>query len=120
MTDFFNGWVFNPGWPHFSIDSTVVVPSGPNYNVTVFVKQKLTDAPTYFNNVPLEVTFKAADWTENTQTLMMSGANASFTFVVPFNPALVALNMGEKISHAVAPEFKTLKITGTTSFSNAK
>ena len=120
MTDFFNDWVFNPGWPHFSIDSTVVVPIGSNYNVTVFVKQKLTDAPAYFTNVPLEVTFKAANWTENTQTFMMSGANSSATFTVPFNPALVAINKGEKISHAVAPEFKTIKLTGTTNFTNAK
>lgn len=120
MADFFNGWVFNPGWPHFSIDSTTVVPSGPNYNVTVYVKQKLTDAPAYYNNVPLEVTFKAANWTENTQSLMMSGANGSFTFTVPFDPKFVAINKGEKISHAVAPEFKTIKLTGSTSFPNAK
>ena len=120
MTDFFNGWVFNPGWPHFSIDSSVVVPSGTNYNVTVFVKQKLTNAPAYFSNVPLEVTFKAVNWTENTQKFLMSGANASFSFTVPFNPVFVALNMGEKISHAIAPEFKTLKTIGSTSFSNAK
>lgn len=120
MSDFFNGWVFNPGWPHFSIDSTVVVPSGPNYDVTVFVKQKLTDAPAYFNNVPLEVTFKDADWTENTQNMMVSGANSSYTFTVPFNPKFVAINKGEKISHAVAPEFKTVKTTGTIGFANAK
>ncbi len=120
MTDFFNGWVFNPGWPHFSIDSSVVVPSGTNYNVTVFVKQKLTNAPAYFSNVPLEVTFKGVNWTENTQKFLMSGANASFGFTVPFNPVFVALNMGEKISHAIAPEFKTLKTIGSTSFSNAK
>ncbi len=120
MSDFFNGWVFNPGWPHFSIDSSTVVPSGPNYNVTIYVKQKLTDAPTYFNNVPLEVTFKAADWTENTQSFLMSGANASFTFTVPFDPKFIAVNMGEKISHAVAPEMKTLKTVGSTGFANAK
>jgi hypothetical protein len=120
MTDFFNGWVLNPGWPHFSIDSTVAVPNGNNYNVTVYVKQKLTGAPNYFNNVPLEVTFKASDWTEQTQHLMMSGANASFSFTVPFNPAFVAINMGEKISHAVAPEFKKLKTTGAANFTNAK
>ncbi len=120
MSDFFNGWVFNPGWPHFSIDSSISVPSGPNYSVTIYVKQKLTDAPAYFNNVPLEVTFKAADWTENTQSFLMSGANASFTFTVPFDPAFIAVNKGEKISHAVAPEFKTLKVTGSSVFSNAK
>lgn len=120
MSDFFNDWVFNPGWCHFSIDSTVVVPAGPNYSVTVYVKQKLTQAPHYFNNVPLEVTFKAADFTEQTQSFVMSGVNANFTFTVPFNPVFTAVNMGEKISHAVAPEYKTLKTTGNFSFANAR
>lgn len=120
MSYFFNDWVFNPGWPHFSIDSTSIVPSGSDYNVTIYVKQKLTDAPAYYTNVPLEVTFKAADWTENTQQFLMSGANASFTFTVPFNPKFVAVNKGEKISHAVVSEFKTVKTTGTSTFANAK
>lgn len=120
MSDFFNDWVFHPGWPHFSIDSTVVVPAGSNYNVTVYVKQKLTDAPNYFTNVPLEVTFKSADWTEQTQNFVMSGPSASFNFTVPFDPVFIAVNMGEKISHAVAPDYKKIKTTGNYSFANAK
>ncbi len=120
MSDFFNDWVFNPGWPHFSIDSSVVVPSGSNYSVTVYVRQKLTGAPTYYSNVPLELTFKAANFVEQTKKIIMSGANASFTFTIPFDPAFVAINMGEKISHAVAPEYKTLKTTSSNNFANAK
>ncbi len=120
MTNFFNNWVFNPGWPHFSIDSTVAVQNGNNYNVTVYVKQKLTGAPNYFTNVPLEITFKKADWTEQTQKFVMSGANASFNFTVPFKPVFTAVNMGEKISHAIAPEFQKIKTTGTHNFANAK
>lgn len=120
MTNFFNDWVFNPGWTHFSIDSFKVVPSGPNYSVTVFVKQKLTAAPNYYTNVPLEMTFKAANWTEQIQKFTMSGATASFNFVVPFNPVFVALNMGEKICDAVAPEYKKIKTTGSQNFVNAK
>jgi hypothetical protein len=50
----------------------------------------------------------------------MSGMNASFNYTVPFNPAFVAINMGEKISHAVAPEFKKIKATGVFNFVNAK
>ena len=119
LNDFFDGWVFNPGWPHFSIDSSVVIPSGTNYNVTVYIKQKLTGAPAYFNNVPLEITFKAANWAEQTKKIMMSGPNNSFSFMLPFNPVFVAVNMGEKISHAVAPEYHTIKTTGTTTFANA-
>lgn len=120
LSDFFNDWVFHPGFPHFSIDSTLVTQAGSNYNVTVFVKQKLTGAPSYFNNVPLDVTFKAANWTEQTQRIVMSGANMSFSFTLPFNPVFTAIDMDEKISHAVAPDYKTLKTTFAANFTNAK
>jgi hypothetical protein len=120
MSDFFNDWVNNPGWSHFSIDSFLVSPNGANYDVTVFVKQKLTGAPNYHVNVPLELTFKSANWIENTKKINMSGANSTFTFTIPFNPIFVAVNMGEKISHAVAPEIKKIKTTGTHNFPNAK
>lgn len=120
LSDFFNDWVFNPGFPHFSIDSTVAIPNGANYDVTVYVKQKLTGAPNYFTNVPLEVTFKAADWTEQIKTIVMSGPNSSFNFTIPFNPVFSAINMGEKISHAVAPEYKKIKATGSYTFGNAR
>ncbi len=119
LNDFFNDWVFNPGWTHFSIDSSVVTPSGTNYNVTVYVKQKLTGAPAYFNSVPLEITFKAANWVEQIKKIMMSGSNGSFSFTLPFNPVFVAVNMSEKISHAVAPEYHIIKTSGNTTFANA-
>jgi aminopeptidase N len=120
MTDFFNDWVFNPGWPHFSIDSFTVVPNGLNYIISIYVKQKLTGAPNYFTNVPLDITFKAPDWTEQTEKIIMSGSNATFNFTIPFSPAFVALNMDEKISHAIAPDYKKIKTTGASNFVNAR
>ncbi len=120
MNDFFTDWVFNPGWPHFSIDSTSTMFNGSDYYATVYVKQKLTGAPNYYNNVPLEITFKNTDWTETVKKISMSGANNSFTFKLSFNPVFVAINMGEKISHAVAPEFQKIKTAGGHNFTNAK
>jgi Peptidase family M1 domain/Secretion system C-terminal sorting domain/Peptidase M1 N-terminal domain len=120
MNDFFDNWVFNPGWPHFSIDSTVVVPNGSNYDVTVFVKQKLYGAPNLFSNVPLELTFKAANWTEQTKLISASGAQSSYNFTLPFNPVFTAINKGDKISQAIASDFLTIKTTGSKSFATAK
>ncbi|MFH2143144.1 MAG: M1 family metallopeptidase, partial [Bacteroidota bacterium] len=41
MTDFFNAWVYAPGFPHFSVDSFDVINNGVDYDVTVYIKQKL-------------------------------------------------------------------------------
>src|SRR3989344_1254098 len=42
MNQFMTDWILNQGWPHFSIDSTTSIPAGGgNYNVTVYVRQRL-------------------------------------------------------------------------------
>jgi len=120
LTDFFNDWVFNPGFPHFSVDSFSVVPNGGQFDVTVHVKQKITGAPALFSNVPLEITFMDSAWTMITDTLIMNGATATFNFTVPNRPANVMLDFNEKIAQAIALQYKTIKAAGTNNFTNAK
>jgi len=104
VTDFFNDWVFNPGFPHFSIDSTLVTGVPGNYTVDVYVKQKLKAAPNYYSNVPLEITFVDDDWQEYTASFVMSGQAGNFQFTVPFFPITSYLNGMDKISQAVTGE----------------
>jgi aminopeptidase N len=113
LTDFFNDWVDAPGFPQFSIDSMTVTPSSPNYTVTVYIKQKLMGAPSYYTNVPVEVNFKSATWKDYDQTIMVSGHLSSYTITVPFNPAFAALNMHNKIAEAVSSDTLKIKKTGT-------
>jgi hypothetical protein len=113
LADFFNNWIFTPGFPQFSIDSMTSVPSGLNYNVTVYVKQKLMNAPSYYSNVPVEVTLKSSNWTSNTQTIMVSSHLSSYTLTVPFNPVFAALNMKNKIAEAVSSDTLKIKKTGS-------
>jgi hypothetical protein len=120
LNDFFNDWVFNAGWPHFSIDSTVSVPNGPNFDVTVYVRQKLTGAQNYFTNVPLDFSFLKSDWSKTTSRHFISGQYTSFTVTLPYNPVMTALDMDAKISDALTDEAHTLSTTGITNFTNAR
>jgi len=111
LTDFFNDWVFNPGFPQFSIDSMTVISSGSNYNATVYIQQKTMGAPwnTYYTNVPVEVNFKSSDWSTFNQTIIVSGQHSNYTISVPFKPVFAGLNMRNKIAEAVSSD--TVKIT---------
>lgn len=122
MNDFFNGWVFNGGWPHFSIDSFEVTTVVPNYQVTVHLKQKLDGAPAYFNNVPLEVTFKDAQWNEAVRSVYVSGPVSTVTVSIPISPVFAGIDLDEKISDAVTSDLKTISAPGTygTYFSNGR
>jgi hypothetical protein len=112
LTDFFDNWVMNPGFPHFSIDSMSVVPSAGDYDVTIYVKQKLKAAPSYYSGVPLQVTFRDQSWNVHTENIVVSGANSSFTFTVPINPVYTALNEDEKISDAITAQNMVITTPG--------
>jgi len=122
MTDYFNGWIFGGGWPHFSIDSFTSVPNGGNYDVTLYIRQKLDNAPNLFNNVPLEITFKDAGWNEVAKTINVSGQNTIATVTIPINPVFAGVDMNEKISDAVTSNMTAINAAGTffTSTSNGR
>lgn len=120
LNDFFTNWIFAPGFPHFSIDSMKVVSSGSDYQATVYVKQKLTGTATYYTNVPLQLTFKDANFNEINKRITVSGANNSYTFTLPYEPVYAGLNLDEKINDAIAPEAKVIKTTGANNFAHAR
>ncbi|HEU4717176.1 MAG TPA: M1 family aminopeptidase [Bacteroidia bacterium] len=120
LNDFFDDWVFNPGFPHFSIDSVVSVPAGLNYNVTVYIKQKLVGAPNYFTNCPIDVSFIDSNWQPTVERVFVSGQYSNFSFTLPFDPAMTALDMNGKISDAITDEAQTISTTGVHTFTAAR
>jgi hypothetical protein len=120
LSDCFNNWVFNPGYSHFSIDSFVVDNNGSANLVTLFVRQKLTGAPTLHTNVPLEVTFMNDAFNAYTTKIIMSGQTANFTINVPFSPIYAGLNHELNISDAIVSQYKTIKTTGVHSMADLK
>lgn len=100
LTDFFDLWVDQPGFPVFEIDSIrgVYTPASTekdvrdreagNYKGTVYIEQKLGHAFRYGRNVRLPVTFYDAAGRHALKTyLPVSGPHASAAIELPFDPA---------------------------------
>lgn len=113
VTDFFNGWIFQPGFSHFSIPDYTVTPSSGNYLVNVIVGQKLKGASAYHENTPLEITFMDANWNVHTENIVLPGQYAAFDFNIPINPIFVGINLNEKINDATTAQNLTVTETGT-------
>lgn len=112
MTDFFEDWVFTPGFVHYSIDSTIVEHNGVNYDVTVFMQQKLRGRETYANSNRVEVSFMRSDYSVQTEILEFDGQFGLQNFTLDFNPVLILCDYNERISDATIDETKFLKSNG--------
>ncbi len=113
VTDFFNDWVFNPGYPGFIIDSTIVTSNGGNFDVKVYVQQKLRGTSQLFSNVPMEITFVSEGWEDTTFSFVCDGAYTTDQFTIPFEPAMSYLNGNDQLSMGVTSDDEV--IAGTAS-----
>ena len=112
LDDFFNDWVFGPGWPHFAIDSFTVEPTTGLNKVKVYIHQKLRGAPNYFNNVPFQIRFMDANQNESVLNLTVSGEYSEIEFDMPIVPVYADLDPNYLISHAVSGHQVTINSTG--------
>lgn len=100
MTNFFNDWVLQPGYSNFKVDSFDVALNSPNYDVTLYVQQKLRGATNFHIGTPLEVTFYDNNWNKHTDFIVASGQYSSAQVSVPFQPTLVILNESNLLNQA--------------------
>ncbi len=105
LTNYFADWIFQGGWPHISIDSIDAVPAGINYDVTIYLKQKLVGRTNYSTQVPVMLSLRDNNWNTFEQTIYASGSNNSVVVTVPFLPTVAYLNRDELISHAVTAAY---------------
>ena len=100
MNNFFNDWVFAPGFSHFDIDSIEVVPIGPNFDISINIQQKLKGASNYHIGTPLEITFYDNNWNIHKDTIVASGQYSGSNVSLPFNPSVYILNETNRLNQA--------------------
>jgi len=116
LNDFFDAWVFNPGFPHFAVDSFKVTQTSPQTKVRVWVRQRLDHAPAFANSNRVELTFGKNNWQFVADTLNFSGQFGTKEFTLPFVPDFVMMDYNEMISDATTDMAQVIKTTGTKSY----
>jgi aminopeptidase N len=119
-SDFFNDWVFSPGFSHFELDSASIVQNGSNFNATLFIEQKLKGTVNFHQNVPLEISFYDQNWNKTVKRVIVSGQFSTPTVLLNFNPQLIIINQTNKLNQARTDDEKIIKSTGNTTFSLSK
>ncbi len=111
LNDFFADWIFDGGFPDFSIEHTRITNAGNNYDVGISIRQRSDHTSHLFNNVPLEIAYFDSVGNKTVRVANVSGDCTQYFTTLPFYPIYMALDFDEKLSDAVTDQW--FKIAGT-------
>lgn len=100
LTNFFNDQVYKPGFSVFVVDSFQTQQSGNNYNVDVFMQQKLRKCPSFYGEVPLDLTLIGANRQRADFRVIASGQYSQTQVTANFQPVMVIINGYSKLNQA--------------------
>lgn len=120
LDNFFDDWIFQGGWPHFSIDSLDVSLGNVNNAITLYSKQKLTGRSNYSHQVPMTISLFDTAWQRQDIQVMLDGPADTLVVYLPIYPTYAVMNLDEKISHAITAETRTIKTTGSIGLPHAQ
>lgn len=112
MNGFFDFHVFGPGFNQFTVDSFRVVPAGDEFDVEVFIRQRLKGTGVYATDCRLELTFMDTAWQSVTRRISFPGPHGSGTFRLPFEPGIVMTDLYERAGGASTDSYMTIRNTG--------
>lgn len=119
VSGFFNGWVFQPGFAHFSVDSFSVQSSGGKYLVNVNMRQKLRHKTTPVMSNRVNVRFANDNWEFTDRVIEFSGVTGMDTAIIDFLPTKIFVDPNGTLADATTDYFEIIRTTGSKSFSDS-
>ena len=116
MTDFFEAYIFTPGFSTFIVDS-IQHTSGDDY--TIYARQKIKGKETFANSNKVDITFMNQNWEQYDVRMEFDGESGSQTFTLPFTPIASMVDMHEVYCDATSDETKIIKEIGEYNFEDS-
>lgn len=117
LDGFYEAWINQPGFPHFSIDS---IANEGNNQYTIYVRQRLFHAENFANDNHLDLTFFGSGMQRfDYPNFTFSGEYGEAHLSIPFEPQFGVVDYDNKVCDALIDINRNIKSTGTYNFSNA-
>ena len=100
LNDFFDDQIYKPGFSVFVVDSFKVTPSGNQFNVNVDIQQKLRACPSFYGEVPLDLTLVGANRQRQDFRVIANGQYSEVSVTASFVPEMVILNGYNRLNQA--------------------
>lgn len=117
---YFNNWIYDKGFPHFSVDSVNTTSNGALWETSIYMRQRKHQNDAYFNAVPLPVAVYDSLMQRTMYTVMFNGRCMQLNLTLPFKPVMVAIDPDNAMGDAITDEMKMVKQIGFTSMPQAK
>ena len=118
LSFFYKGWVTGPGFPHLAVKDWRTKKVGSTYETEVSILQRTRWDVAQFEEIPMEITLMAADFTKITKKVMVGKYQSNYKFNIPFDTKWVGIDMDNKIADATTDTFRFINKTGTYRFND--
>ena len=116
LDNFFKTWIFNPGFPHFSVAEFSVTNKNKKYNTKVQIHQRLKACEFFADSVPCELILFDENLREFKTIVFVSGEHTTTDIVTDFKPENVFIDPDGKISDAAIDHHYFIEKGGTYNF----
>ncbi len=118
MNSFFENWIFQPGFPQYTVDSFNIERKGmENFIIHVALQEKLFERNQYSEMNKIELAFMDNNWQSIDKMLTFDGPNGNVSVEIPFEPDFILIDRNEKIADASTDRVFVFKDTGEVSLS---
>jgi len=116
LNDFFDFWVYEKGFNHFSVANFNSTKKNNKFNVYLKIKQRLIASTKFANSNKIEITFMNDSWTKTTKIINFSGEFGDSTYELDFEPTMIFVDLNEKIEDATTDCYRIIKSNGYQDF----
>ncbi len=100
LSAFFDAWVFAPGYAVFEVRNNLLSQVGDQWLAGLTIVQKLYGAEVLHEEVPVDLSFISATGQVYDTLVTLGGATTAVATLLPFEPAIVALNRYARLNQA--------------------
>ena len=112
LEDFFNFWIYSPGYPFFYVDNYSVKKQKSGYQVIVKITQRLIGTDEYLKNQRIQIAFLKDKKHLVVKETFSQGRNTIDTFLLDFEPILIFLDPNQHLLDASTDKYYWIDTAG--------
>ncbi|PLX13590.1 MAG: hypothetical protein C0598_03255, partial [Marinilabiliales bacterium] len=106
MNGFFDNWVFNPGTPLYSFDSTSINQAGNSFHVNIYPNQKRKGYDFIGDDNILQIAYLKSNYQLEYDTIHFSGKSGYSVKTLDYEPLAIIMDADEMMMDATTDNYK--------------